>query len=229
VAKIEIKILRYDPDNGKRKKFVTYSIEKNKNSTILEGLLQIYEKNDSTLAFSYGCRVKNCGLCAVNVDGKPRYACVTRIKAGMKISPLDNLPLIRDLVFDRKPFFTFLDRFSPYVVREKDPETLPEIMIQPKEHTVIMGCRECFGCMSSCPRYDYRDESFGGPFAFVKLAQLHYDCRDSLDRPLQAKEMGIPNCIDCERCTCVSGIPINKIVIEPFLENLMTQERKPGK
>ncbi len=89
MAKIEIKILRYDPDNGKRKKFVTYSIEKNKNSTILEGLLQIYEKNDSTLAFSYGCRVKNCGLCAVNVDGKPRYACVTRIKAGMKISPLE--------------------------------------------------------------------------------------------------------------------------------------------
>lgn len=218
MSKVNVKILRYDPENGANNAFVTYSVGAHKNSTIIEALLQIYERYDSTLAFNYGCRVKNCGLCAVNVDGKPHYACVTRIEDNMRISPIEKLPLIKDLVFDRKPFYDFLNKFSPYVVREKGPETLPEVLIQPPEHSILMSCRECFACTSLCPRYDYKDESFGGPLAFVKLAQLHYDCRDSLDRVSQAIKIGIRKCADCGRCACISGIPINKIVIKPFLE-----------
>ncbi len=220
MAQITIHILRYNPEDCVSKQFVTYPIETNKNSTILEGLLQVYERDDSTLAFSYGCRVKNCGLCAVNVNGQPRYACVTKIKDGMKISPLENLPIIKDLVFDRRPFFAFLEKFKSYIVREKEPETLPEIINQPSEHTVLMRCRECFGCMSLCPRYDHGRDSFGGPLAFVKLAQLHYDVRDSLDRVHQAKEMGILTCLDCKQCACILGMPIYKIAIKPFLKTL---------
>jgi succinate dehydrogenase/fumarate reductase iron-sulfur protein len=217
MSKIKIKILRHYPDSGGTQNFEQYSIEINKNSTILEGLLQIYERYDSTLAFSFGCRVKNCGLCAVNANGKPCYACVTRIENGMEISPLNHLPLIRDLVFDREPFFAFLNRFRPYVVRKNAPETLPETMLQPPEHTILMSCRECFACMSSCQQYDHNDGSFGGPLAFVKLAQLHYDCRDSMDRALQAEQMGISKCVDCKKCACISGIPLNRIVIRLFL------------
>ena len=217
MAEIEIQILRSGPENGQKRKFESYSITVNNNSTVLEGLLQVYEKYDPTFAFSYGCRFKNCGLCAVNVNGKPRYACLTKIKDGMQIAPLENLPIIKDLVFDRKPFFTSLDKLRPYVVRERDPETVPEILKQPSEHTMLMGCRECFGCMSTCSRYDPDDHGFGGPLAFVKLAQLHYDVRDSLDRAMQAKEMGILNCVDCKGCVCIFGMPINKIVIKHFL------------
>ncbi|SPD74295.1 conserved hypothetical protein [uncultured Desulfobacterium sp.] len=217
---IFIKILRYNPNNSQIGHNETFRIEANNNSTILEGLLQVYEKYDSTLAFSYGCRVKNCGLCAVNVDGKPHYACVTRIRDGMQISPLENLPVIKDLVFERRIFSKYLENFKPYVVREREPEALPEIINQPDEHTQLMSCRECFACMSSCPKYDYRQDHFGGPLAFVKLAQLHYDVRDSIDRVKQVKEMGILNCSGCSRCTCISGIPINKIVIKPFLDLL---------
>jgi succinate dehydrogenase / fumarate reductase iron-sulfur subunit len=217
---IEIKILRCHPDNNKKQKLVAYSIHTNKDSTILEGLLRIYERNDSTLAFSYGCRLKNCGLCAVNANGRPCYACLTRITDGMTISPLKNLPVIKDLVIDRRPFFQFLTKFKPYVVRDRAPGHQPEVLKQPDEHTELMACRECFGCMSLCPKYDYKNELFGGPLGFVKLAQLHYDVRDSMDRVQQAKDMGISNCIDCMRCACLLGIPINKIVIRHFLESL---------
>ena len=143
-----------------------------------------------------------------------------RVKDGMKISPLENLPVIKDLIFDRAPFFYFLRKFKPYVIRDKNPETLPEVLIQPPEHTQLMSCRECFACMSSCPKYNWQDESFGGPLGFVKLAQLHYDCRDSMDRVSQAKDMGVLNCIDCNKCVCISGIPIKNIVIQQFLKIL---------
>ena len=215
---ITIKIRRYDSGDEKTSSYQSFQIKTNANSTILEGLMQVYEKYDSTLAFSYGCRVKNCGLCAVDVDGKPHYACVTRISDGMQISPLKNLPVLRDLVFDRSVFFKYLERYKPFVIREKEPESRPEIINQPEEHTKLMNCRECFACMSVCPKYDCRNEEFGGPLAFVKIAQLHYDVRDSMDRIEQIREMGILNCSGCKRCSCISGISINKIVIEPFLK-----------
>jgi succinate dehydrogenase/fumarate reductase iron-sulfur protein len=138
----------------------------------------------------------------------------------MTISPLKNLPVIKDLVFDRSHFFALLGKFKPYVVRKRAPECLPEVLKQPGEHTQLMGCRECFGCMSLCPKYDDKNDAFGGPLGFVKLAQLHYDVRDSVDRVLQAKEMGILTCVDCRGCACILGMPIHKVVIKHFLEKL---------
>lgn len=218
--KITIKINRYDPEKKPKEKIEEFNVSVQEKSTVLEILMQIYENQDSNLAFDHGCRAKNCGLCAVSINGKPRFSCASQITAGTEISPLKNLPLIKDLVFDRAPFFNYLKKFNPCIIRKKEPETEPEILIQPPEHSKLMSCRECFACLSSCPRYNYQDNSFGGPLGFVKLAQLHYDCRDSMDRVSQAREMGISNCVDCPGCTCISGIPLKTIVIKPFLELL---------
>lgn len=220
MKKIRVEVFRYDSERKAEGDYQEFEVSANEESTVLETLIQIYDTHDSSLAFNHGCRAKNCGLCVVNIDGHPRYACTSRITAGAKISPLQHIPLIKDLVFDRTPFFNFLERFKPYIIREKGPEKEPEILSQPSEHSTLMSCRECFACLSSCPRYDYRNESFGGPLGFVKLAQLHYDSRDSLDRVSQAREMGISHCLDCSGCRCISGIPIKQVVIKPFLELL---------
>jgi succinate dehydrogenase/fumarate reductase iron-sulfur protein len=224
MERIVVKVFRYDPEGKDRKEFEKFEVAVKEKSTVLEILMQIYDTQDSSLAFNHGCRAKNCGLCVVNVNGHPRYACISQIIADAEISPLKHLPLIKDLVFDRAPFFNYLERFKPYIVREKDPETEPEALFQPPEHARLMSCRECFACLSSCPRYDYQNESFGGPLGFVKLAQLHYDVRDSLDRVSQASEMGILNCVDCSGCVCISGIPLKEMVIKPFLELLKEQK-----
>ena len=220
MEKITVKICRYDPEVRDKDRAAEFEVVVAEKSTVLEILMQIYDTQDSSLAFSHGCRAKNCGLCAVNVNGRPRYACVSEITADAEIAPLSRLPLIRDLVFDRDPFFNYLSGFRPYIVREKEPETEPEILLQPPEHPRLMSCLECFACLSACPRYDHQDESFGGPLGFVKLAQLHYDVRDSLDRVSQARAMGILRCADCSGCTCIAGIPLKQIVIKPFLELL---------
>ncbi|HLA28995.1 MAG TPA: 2Fe-2S iron-sulfur cluster-binding protein [Syntrophales bacterium] len=224
MKKIAVKVLRYDPEGANKDRFEEFKVAVEEKSTVLEILMQIYDTQDSSLAFNHGCRAKNCGLCAVNVNGHPRYACVSEITANAEISPLKHLPLIRDLIFDRDPFFNYLEEFRPYIVREKYPETEPETLIQSPEHSRLMGCLECFACLSSCPKYDYQDSSFGGPLGFVKLAQLHYDLRDSLDRASQAKKMGILKCIDCSGCTCIAGIPLKQLVIKPFLELLRKQQ-----
>jgi succinate dehydrogenase/fumarate reductase iron-sulfur protein len=214
---IEIQVLRSDSQRDKKSWFQAYKVPIREGSTVLEVLLYIYENIDSSLGFRYGCRFKMCGLCAVEVDDKPRLSCFTKVNEGQRITPLKNLPLLKDLVFDRDPFFRLLSQYQPFVVRPQLPEIEPEPLIQPPEYTRLMTCRECFCCMATCPEYTYTDPSFGGPFAFIKLAQLFYDQRDSKDRVSQARELGIQRCRGCHKCYCPLGIPIYKDAIHPLL------------
>ena len=56
---------------------------------------------------------------------------------------------------------------------------------------------------------DQEKRSFGGPLTFVKLAQLHFDPRDSEDRRAQAKALGVGTCRSCQtRCACPIGVRI---------------------
>jgi len=219
MEEIEIGIVRFDPSKDGHA-VQRYKVPVEERSTILEALLYIYDNHDSTLAFRYGCRVKNCGLCAINADGRPVLACVAEVKHDMEISPLNNLPLIKDLVIDRTHVFHRLSDYSPFIHRKELLLGEPEVIIQPQEHLQLMSCRECLCCLSACPKYDYRNKHFGGPFGFVKLAQLFHDPRDNLDRVSQAKHWGIDACMDCARCQCVIGIPIYRLAVEPFLQRL---------
>src|SRR3990172_12667048 len=134
MEKIAVKVLRYDPEGADKERFEEFEVAVAEKGTVLEILMQIYDTQDSSLAFNHGCRAKNCGLCAVDVNGRPRYACVSEISANAVISPLKHLPLIRDLAVDRVPFFSYLERFKPYIVREKGPAAEPETLVQPQEH-----------------------------------------------------------------------------------------------
>ena len=88
----------------------------------------------------------------------------------------------------------------------------------PEAYAELADCTECLACMAGCPSFDLDDGSFGGPLAFVKLAQLHFDPRDGEDRRAQAKALGLATCPSCEsRCTCPVGVPIYRAAIEPLL------------
>ena len=62
----------------------------------LDILLQAQEKKIEDLAFRYGCRARNCGVCTININGKPRLACRARVKNQDILSPMDTLPIIKD-------------------------------------------------------------------------------------------------------------------------------------
>lgn len=77
-------------------------------TTILELLLKIREEREPSLVLRYSCRMALCGSCGMIINGRPRLACLTKVKdLGDKImiEPLRNLPSIRGLVPDLKPFF----------------------------------------------------------------------------------------------------------------------------
>jgi len=73
--------------------------------SVLDALRWIRAHRDASLAIRYSCTNANsCKECMVRIDGKTAYACTARLHEGqMKIEPLPNKRLLRDLVTEIAP------------------------------------------------------------------------------------------------------------------------------
>jgi succinate dehydrogenase/fumarate reductase-like Fe-S protein len=73
--------------------------------SVLDALRWIRAHHDPSLAIRYSCTSANtCKECMVMVDGKTVYACTARLEAReMRVEPLSNKVLIRDLVTEIAP------------------------------------------------------------------------------------------------------------------------------
>ena len=76
--KVRIKLFRdkksFEVEYIYKKKFL------DERPMVLDVLLQAQEEKIDDLSFRYGCRARNCGVCTVNINGKPRLACRARVK-----------------------------------------------------------------------------------------------------------------------------------------------------
>jgi succinate dehydrogenase/fumarate reductase-like Fe-S protein len=73
--------------------------------SVLDGLRWIRTHVDPTLAIRYSCINANaCKECMMQIDGKTQYACTARLEPRkMRVEPLPNKALIRDLVTEIAP------------------------------------------------------------------------------------------------------------------------------
>jgi succinate dehydrogenase/fumarate reductase-like Fe-S protein len=73
--------------------------------SVLDGLRRVRAGEDPSLAFRYSCINANaCKECVMVIDGKVIYACTARLEPReMRLEPLPNKPLIRDLVTEIAP------------------------------------------------------------------------------------------------------------------------------
>jgi succinate dehydrogenase/fumarate reductase-like Fe-S protein len=73
--------------------------------SVLDGVRLIRATQDPSLAIRYACINANaCKECMIQVDGKTVYACTRRLEAReMRLQPLPNKALIRDLVTEIAP------------------------------------------------------------------------------------------------------------------------------
>ncbi len=210
---IRISIKRSDPDDGAEPVWVEYEVPAGGGTTVLQSLMYIYETRDPTLAFRFGCRFDKCGLCAVEVNGKPRMGCFTDVEDGMRIGPLSGMPVVRDLVIDRAVYFEALRALEIYIP-EQGELSEPQVIRQSETQKKLLSCVDCLACNATCPGYDFHKNPFAGPYVLVKLAQLHFDPRNRIDRPRQAGELGLAACAECRKCYCIHGINIRKHAIE---------------
>ncbi len=214
---METRVSRFDPQTDAGPRPQVFKTVVPEGETVLGALQHIYESQDSSLAFRFGCRFKGCGLCTIRINGTARLACTTRVEDGMELAPLDRFPVIRDLWVDRRPVTRFLARHRLHLVPTEQSGSVSVFEVPPV-YEELARCVECLACFSECPRFRLEDDRFGGPLTFVKIAMLHHDPRDTLDRKALALELGISTCAECEtRCRCPVGVPIYRAAIRPFV------------
>ncbi|MGI9188310.1 MAG: 2Fe-2S iron-sulfur cluster-binding protein, partial [Gaiellales bacterium] len=104
-----LRVRRYDPDT-KKSRFDTFTVTIPVTASVLDALDAIKDTHDGTLSYRKSCRMAVCGSCGMRVDGGAALACKTPMKkfvdAGhtITVSPMGNLPVIKDLVVDMAPF-----------------------------------------------------------------------------------------------------------------------------
>ena len=108
-----LKIWRVDGETGERA-LTDYEIEAPEWACLLDVLDLIKDQQDGTLAYRKSCRMMICGSCGMRMDGAAVLACKTRMadiaESGRVpvISPMGNLPVVKDLVVDMGPFWAKL-------------------------------------------------------------------------------------------------------------------------
>ena len=103
-----------EPDGKPR--FEEYEVQIGEKASILDALFALQRGPCPDLAFRFSCRVGMCGSCAIVVNGREQLACSTLVKTvgdRLRIEPLRNLPVTRDLAVDMEPFFAAYRRVQP--------------------------------------------------------------------------------------------------------------------
>ncbi len=184
---VSFKVLRYDPDRDKRKRFQTYVVPFSRGDTVLQGLLYIKEKIDPTLSIRFSCRMATCGSCGMMINGLPRLACYTLIHElrtkTIVVEPLRNFPIIKDLVVDFDEFFQKHKLVKPYLIRidtyEQERSSISYLQSDEEldRYLQFAYCIKCGLCYAACPVVA-TDKLFLGPQALSQLYRYYADSRD---------------------------------------------------
>ena len=235
---VKFKIQKFYPKEDAAPYFEEYDVPVTKGTTVLDALHFIKEKLDSKLSYRFSCRMGICGSCAMVINGVPRLACETQVlevDGGLiKIEPLPNFPLVRDLVTNFKLFFDKHRRIESYLIRKDTREQFnPKTeYMQPKDKLMeflpFAYCTNCGVCYASCPIL-IKNENFLGPEALV---QTHRYLGDSRDEGLEERLPIVDAMEGCWNCTTCSTCKINcpkELDIPESVTNLRAKILEGGK
>src|SRR4030095_6239208 len=168
----------------------------------------IKDQQDGSLAYRKSCRMMICGSCGMRMDGAAVLACKTRMydiaKAGHEpvISPMGNLPVVKDLVVDMEPFWGKIRDVKPWLDPGYDEIAEKERIVSQQQMNVIHKealCIMCGCCVSECNSME-SDPDFLGPAALAKGFRFVGDVRDHADGERLNTLNGEHGIWDCTRC-----------------------------
>jgi fumarate reductase iron-sulfur subunit len=212
VRRLEIEILRYDPEQDDEPYFQIYQVPCQEEWVILDAINYIKDNLDRSLSYRWSCHMAVCGSCGMMVNGEPTLTCHAFIRDmpdKIKIEPLDNFPVARDLIVEMDSFVGKLESVKPYIITaeersiEEGPYTqLPQQFEKYQQYT---QCINCLLCYSACPQIAL-NEDFVGPAALALAHRYNLDSRDkgrSAREDVVASNQGVWECSFVGACSDV--------------------------
>jgi len=161
----------------------------------------------------------------MRINGHASLACKTKLisvttEGGtVSVEPMNNMPVIKDLVTDMAPFWEKIHQIQPWL-KPAQPPPLAEYTASPEARshlTGVMSCIMCGVCVSDCTVLEV-DKNFLGPAALAKAYRFVTDPRDTQTTPrlLSLNQPGgMWDCTRCMECiqVCPKGVgPMDRIM-----------------
>ena len=217
---------------------VDYRTEVEPGMVVLDVLHRIQARQAGDLSIRWNCKAGKCGSCSMEINGRPRLACMSRMNQygpaeTITVQPLKTFPVVRDLVTDVSWNYAQNKRIPPFRpaprgadgqhrMRQEDVDRVQE----------FRKCIECFLCQDVCHvlRDQDRRNSFVGPRFLIRVASLEMHPLDTADRiPALRREFGSGLCNITRCCTevCPEGIQITDNGIIPLKERVVDRFYDP--
>ncbi len=182
---ITLEIFRYHPEKEAGPRFQSYEVPYNEDWVVLDAINWIKDTVDGTLTYRWSCRMGVCGSCGMMINDQPMLSCAAFLKDyypnPIKVEPLANFPVERDLVIEMDSFMEKLQSVKPYIIRDDVNDTSqgefkqsPAQLAQYKQYTMCINCMLCY---SACPVVGSEPE-FIGPAALALGHRYNKDSRD---------------------------------------------------
>jgi succinate dehydrogenase / fumarate reductase, iron-sulfur subunit len=237
-----LEVLRFDPHVDCEAHWQRYDVALPEGSTVLEALMHVQDHQDGSLAFRRSCRHAICGSCGMRINGCAKLACNTQLAvvadearrraaqlgdtsaapAAVRVGPLGNMPVIKDLITDMADFWDKLRRVQPWLQNlDEHPDPDNERLMSPAGYSVIsqaLLCVECGCCYSDCCSVE-ASADFVGPTALAKAFRYAYDTRDDQAHRRMfdlSDEHGIWECTRCYFCTqrCPKHLRVRELIAQ---------------
>ena len=224
--------------NSSQMEFKAYSISLEKGMVVLDALHQIQVEHANDLAVRWNCKAGKCGSCSMEINGKPKLACMTRLSDYavdelITIQPMKTFPIIKDLVTDVSWNYNENKMIPPFNPIEKQ-NGKDRVMYQQDVERIqeFRKCIECYLCQDVCHvlRDHERKDSFVGPRFMIRLAGLEMHPLDMSDRISAIKEeygSGFCNITRCCTDICPEHIQITDNGIIPLKERVIDRYYDP--
>ena len=196
--------------------FQTFEVPRHPSQTVLDVVTHIQRALDPTLAYRFACRVGMCGSCAMTVNGVPRWTCRTHVDKvardhTLEISPLRNLPVIRDLVTDMREFF---DKWAKAKGEFRGTATKKDdfAKVEPRSAGRVLVDKgiECIGCgvcYAACDVVSWNPR-YLGPAALNRAWTLVNDAREKENAQRLRAVAGDAGCHACHsHVSCTERCP----------------------
>ena len=183
------RLYRGDKSGGKMEE---YKIEVDKGMVVLDVIHRIQAEQAGDLAVRWNCKAGKCGSCSVEINGKPKLSCMTRMNEyspedTIYVRPIRTFPIIKDLVTDVSWNYEQNKKITPFT---PDPKLKNEngdyVMMQQDVDRIqeFRKCIECYLCQNVCHvlRDHGKKDKFVGPRFMLRIAGLDMHPLDSEDR-----------------------------------------------
>jgi succinate dehydrogenase / fumarate reductase iron-sulfur subunit len=217
-----------------------FQVEVNEGEVVLDVIHRLQATQTPDLAVRWNCKAGKCGSCSMEINGKPRLGCMTRMSTfddseTVTVTPLRTFPVIRDLVADVS--FNYekareLPAFAPPAGLAPGEYRMQQIDVERSQE--FRKCIECFLCQNVCHVIRDHEENkaaFSGPRFFIRGAELDMHPLDArTDRKEQAVEdhgLGYCNITKCCTEVCPEHIKITDNAIIPMKERVVDRRYDP--